>query len=718
MSASPGLAQSRMPFTRSAQARTLVRIALLFLTSSLALASLIFPLAMRPTSFPLRVGDVTTQDIQAPYTLTYESQVLTERARQEAANQVATIYLPADPAITRRQIERLRVTQNYISTVRMDTFASSSQQIIDLAAMSDIQLSPEISQRILNLNDPRWEAVQQETTSVLEQIMRSTVREDHIAEARRNMPTLISYDLPEDQAALVSELVIPFIIANSLFSADQTQVARQVAAQAVEPIQRTYISSETIVSRGQLINSETLEALVVFGLVQPSNQKLEIFAAAALVISFAGLVVVYFNRRRIPPLDDLRSLTLLCAVFLIFLFGARFIIPNRTVLPYLFPIPAFGLTLAALFNMEIGMIFSLVISILTAYNLPNSLDLSLYYILASLTGVLVLGRARRIGSFIYAAAAIGCVGTGVILAYRLTNSLSDWLGIATLVGAAFLNGIASASLTLLFQFIFAQLLGLTTAIQMMELSRPDHPLLQYILRNAPGTYQHSLQVANLAEQAAERIGADALLVRVGAIYHDCGKATNPQFFIENQIPGQTNTHEDLDPTTTAAIIIQHVSDGLNLARKHRLPPRIRDFITEHHGTFLTRYQYVRALEAAGNKPELVDPEAFRYPGPRPRSRETALLMLADGVEAKARSDLPKDETELRALIKKMFEICQKEGQLDDTRLTLRDLNQVVDSFISTLQGTYHPRVRYPEVKGPLSVPEPLAGRIPANKKII
>ena len=231
----------------------------------------------------------------------------------------------------------------------------------------------------------------------------------------------------------------------------------------------------------------------------------------------------------------------------------------------------------------------------------------------------------------------------------------------------------------------------------MEISRPDYPLLQFLLRNAPGTYQHSLQVANLAEQAAETIGADALLSRVGALYHDVGKSTNASFFIENQVPGNLNSHDDLDPIKSAATIIQHVSDGLQLTRKYRLPPRIRDFISEHHGTLVTRYQYTRAVEAAGNNPNLVDLEQFRYPGPAPRSRETALLMLADSCEARARAELPKDDAELRKLIKNVIDYCQKEGQLDNTSITLRDLSQITSSFFSTLKNIYHPRLHYPEL---------------------
>jgi len=260
------------------------------------------------------------------------------------------------------------------------------------------------------------------------------------------------------------------------------------------------------------------------------------------------------------------------------------------------------------------------------------------------------------------------------------------------------GGIASAGLAILLQFLSAQYLGLTTALHLMEISRPDHPVLRFLLTNAPGTYQHSLQVANLAEQAAERINADPLLTRVGALYHDIGKALNPAFFIENQIAGTINPHNNLDPAISAKIIINHVSDGLALARKYRLPKRIRDFISEHHGTMIARYQYANAVNAANGDESKVDINQFRYPGPKPRSRETAILMLADGCEARVRAEQPKDEKELRQVIKSVFDNRISSGQLDQTNLTLHDLTELMDEFTSILRGIYHPRIEYPKIE--------------------
>jgi putative nucleotidyltransferase with HDIG domain len=435
-----------------------------------------------------------------------------------------------------------------------------------------------------------------------------------------------------------------------------------------------------------------------FDLVKPQTGYINFIAPAALVVILGAFVAFYFIRRPIAPANSLRGLLLISALYLIFLFSARFIVPNRTVFPYLFPMAAYGLTISCLFNTELGMVLSLALSIIAGFDLSSSLDITVYYILTSLIGILILGKGMRVSSFFSAAAAIGVAGCSVIIAYRLAPGSIDFIGLATLLGSAFINGLASATLALLFQYIFSQVLGTTTALQLLDLSRPDHPVMQFMLRNAPGSYQHSLQVANLAEQAAESIGADVLLTRVGALYHDIGKAANPQFFIENQVSGKSNPHDDLSPEASSSTIIRHITDGIQISRKHRLPPRIVDFIKEHHGTLLTRYQYARAIQESAGQIERVNIETFRYPGPRPGSKETALLMLADGCEARARAELPRSEVELRSLVKKVFEFLQQEGQLDQTSLTLNDLNVAAESFVTTLKNSYHPRIVYPEIQ--------------------
>lgn len=680
---------------------------LLIVFSAVVWLALLAPLLSGISDSPLRVGAVASYDIRAPSPLTFESQVLTEKQRESAANQVSIVYSAPDINVARTQIERLRSALVFITNVRQDSFATSEQKLTDLAALEDIQLNRDLALQILALSEARWQSVVQESISVLEQIMRTTIREDRLDDSLQRVPSLVSLTLAEDQATIVVSLVKGFVIPNSLFDEALTEATREQARDQVPPVIRSFVSGQTIIQRGQIIDEGHYEVLQEYGLTQKVSSWQDVTSASMLTLANSAFFSYYL--RRFPQLlkgtNGMRRLVISAALFAIFLLSARLIIPGHTILPYAFPLMGFALIISALFGAKLAIVTTWPLAILTAYNLPFSSDLIVYYALSSLFGVLALQRAQRVLNFFYAGAAIAVSGATISTTYRILEPSVDMVGLATLAGAALANGVASASLALVGHYILAQLLGQTTGLQLTDLSRPNHPLLQYILRNSPGTYQHSLQLANLVENAAEHIGADAQLASVGALYHDAGKALNPYFFIENQPVADINPHDDIDPVYSAQTIIRHVKDGVELARKFRLPARIQDFILEHHGTLLTRYQYTRAVQAAGGDASQVYEENFRYPGPRPQSRETALLMLADGCEARMRADHPKDENELRALIKSTVEDRRENGQLDDTSLTLKDLNTVINSFTTTLRGVYHPRIQYPKVEEPHTVKE-------------
>ena len=685
--------------------KAFLRTILLISISILTFGAIVLPAYLETNTYSLKVGDVAPHNIIAPYSHSYTSQVLIDEAVEKARQSVQPIYLPADPEIARSQLDKLRTTLAYISDVRADSFSTQDQKLDDLANLADLTLEDEPASTILEMTPTSWETIQQEALSVLEQVMRNSIRDTQVTEARRSVVSLVSFSLTTEQSNLVNVIVSPFIIPNSLYSEELTEASRKRAADSVQPLNQSYLADELIVQQGQVITPQIEEALNQFGIIRSNPLTNNIIASLAVTIISTGFIAVYFQRRRLELNLSITSLFLISLFFLLFLIAGRVLIPGHTILPYIFPMAAFGLTIASLFSSELGLILVLVLAITTAFGMPSSLDLTLFYSIASMCGILVLGKGRRVTSYIWAGLTVGLVGSMIILAYRLVETYTDWMGIATLVGAVFINGIAASSLALLLQYVVTQIFGLATPLHLLEISRSDHPLLQFILQNAPGSYQHSLQVSNLAEQAAKAIGADPVLVRAGALYHDAGKALNPHYFIENQVGNQTNPHNDLSPQESARIIIQHVTDGIALAKKYRLPPRIRDFILEHHGTTITRYQHNRVKELSAITGESYNIEDFRYPGPRPQSRETALLMLADCTEAKARADLPKDETELREIVRKAVDFQLQQGQLNDTNLTFLDLNRTIDSFVYTLRNTYHPRLRYPEGEKPA---EPLA----------
>jgi putative nucleotidyltransferase with HDIG domain len=698
-----------LKFTR--RAFFLVLIFLLF--CGFILLALLLPILQDFSEPPLSIGDVAPYDIHAPTSLTYPSQILTARQQDAAATAVPVVYTAADTNIARQQLEELRNTLSYINSVRADDFATQEQKISDLAALEHAQLSRDTIIAILSLSSSRWLGVSQEATSVLDQVMREPIREDQLIPVAQRVPTLVSLSFPEDQSAIITSLVQAFIVPNSLYDGQLTEAARQQARDNVTPITRSFMADEIIIQSGKVITMTDFEALQQYGLALPQNRWQDILSSLGLTLITAAIFIFYFRRN--PQLflgnQGIRKLTLLVILFLLFLLIARMSIPGHAVLPYVYPVMGFALTISALLSPELALIAVVPLAYLIPYGLPDAQVLTLYYLLGSLFGVFVLRRAHRLTSFFWSGAAIAVSGSIVAIAYRIIQPTADWIGLATLALAATINGIASASIGLIFHYYLSPLLGKVAHLQLIELSRPDHPLQQLLLRNAPGTYQHSLQLANLVEQAAETIGADATLARVGALYHDIGKLLNPFFFIENQPAGDINPHNDLDPETSAATIIRHVSDGLELARKYHLPRQILDFISQHHGTTITRYQYSRALELAGRDKDAVDTDKFRYPGPRPLTREVALLMLADTCEARMRAERPKDEEGLHDLIKSVIKDKLELGELDETQLTLRNLEEITDSFTSTLRGVYHPRIQYPKSESEVRT-RPVSYRIP------
>jgi len=671
------------------------RLILLSIVCIFSLLIIGTPISLRPSPFSLNVGDVAFQDIRAPRSFSYTSEMLTNQARDAAEKSVSPVFLPADPAIARKQFESLSQTIDQIDILRFNNSLSLDKKIEFLTDTLNIQLNPDSTKYLFSINDTKWIQIKNECLIVFEQIIRNSIHEDQLSVIKKNISSYIGFSFSENDAELISQIISPFITVNSIYSNEKTNEAVQTAREKVPPVIKYYSAGEMIIFSGQIITPQIWEALQSFGLVQSTDEPLDLVAASLLIITTLIVPALFLRQVKKTLFDDSAALILISGLFLIFLIGVKLVISNHTILPYLFPIAAFGLTIASIFDYETGIISLIPLSVLVCFILTNNIELIVYYWLSGATAIFVLGKGRRLGVFFLAGLIIGLIGSAVIIAFRLATGYFDAEGLITLIGVAFLNGIGSISLTLLFQYLFALLSGRTTSLQLMELSRPDQPLLQYLLVHAPGTYQHSLQVANLAEQAARIVKADPLLARVGALYHDIGKADNPGFFIENQERGQLNTHENIDPQKAAQTIIKHVEDGVSLAKKYGLPPQIINFITEHHGNTIARYQYMLFLNKSSKNSDNLFKKRFIYTGQPPRTRETAILMLADGCEARIKAENPQTESGIRKLVTDTINYYILEKQLDNVNLTFRDIKLIEDSFIGSLLNLSHKRMKYP-----------------------
>jgi putative nucleotidyltransferase with HDIG domain len=363
------------------------------------------------------------------------------------------------------------------------------------------------------------------------------------------------------------------------------------------------------------------------------------------------------------------------------------------VLTYWIPLAALSLLLAVVYDTRFAILVTVLMAGLTGFISPNSLEVAIYLTVGGVLSVLTLRDTQRMSAF-FRAGMLAALGYIIVVVLYWLSSAADFNPLAVVPPTlyAFGNGLLSSALTLAGFYILGGLFGIVTILQLQDLSRLDHPLLRELLRRAPGTYHHSIMVANLAEQAAERVEANSTLVRVSAFYHDIGKMVRPPFFVENQ--EGIDPHASLDPYTSARIVISHVADGLALARQYHLPFRIQNIIAEHHGTRVVKSFYRKAQEIAGAD-VAIDRATFSYPGPRPASRESAIVMLADAIDAISTAVRPNTEKAIEKLVNSIIENDILEGQLNNSGLSLGDIDQLRISFIETLKGRFHVRVQYP-----------------------
>ncbi len=646
----------------------------------------------------LEVGDVSPVDIRAPRDLQYESEVLTRRAQEEAAQRVHEVYDPPQPQVARRQLNRLRDIIDFIDTVRANPYATVEQKTREIQAIADLGLPAEMARAIATMSEQRWRIVAEESLATLRLAMSREIRESDIAVLRANVPLLVDQSrLSEQEAAIVTRIVQALMRPNTFPNLEKTERLRQEARESVEPVIVEYEAGEIIIRSGEVVTEAQVEALDKFGLRRKHITWATVLAEGMFILLFVAVLLfyTYWNYRDFW-LEEHAPVILYGMVLGGIILG-RAMIPGHTYLPYMYPLAALIVTLGTIQQRELAILVLLFMATLLGRMSGNSLLVATHLGLGALAMLLITQRATRLVVYLWGAMAMTVAQVAVIIVFDLGNNVVDYNGLLVRGVLSAVNGILSAGLTLVNFHVIGFLFGIVTIVQLTELAQPNHPLLQELITKAPGTYHHSLVVSNLAERAAAAIGADPFLTRVGTYYHDVGKIKRPHYFTENQ-QGGINPHNQLDPRDSAQIIISHVLDGEELAKQYRLPQRIRDFIREHHGTTLVSYFYHKAVEAAGGDPSAVDERDFRYPGPKPRSKETAILMLADAVEAIARSRQPQTRQELDEIVRGVILERLEEGQLDDAPLTLRDLTRIRRAFVEMLAGIYHTRIPYPEKK--------------------
>jgi len=645
-------------------------------------------LLLTPPTPSYNIGTVAMAAVKAPRSIVFVSDSLTEQERDRAAAAVPKQFAP-NPAIVASSRERLAQALSTISRIRGDPTLSRDQKLAALQRAQEVIVATATATDTVDLTGAEWDAVQKELDNTLRSLYGTGIRVEQLDATKADAAKALPPAWNDRQKRVGTAIVTQFLDANVQLDSVATSVAQQFARNAVGPVQVQVVAGEVIVREGSVVTAQDIEKLRALGLASPGVDWRGAIGLLLWAILIAGVLGTYIERYATEAWTDDRKLALISLTLLALTAVTRALVPGHTLLVYFIPYAAAAMMLTVLVSGRAALATQIA-GALHAGIMSNQVDLIAYVLVPALLGIAAVRRATTAREFAAGASFVAIGNVGVLAAFTLVGRATDPFGAAQLLIAAVTSAAGAGLLAFAAMAMIGHLFRITTVFELRELADPTHPLLRQLLLRTPGTYHHSLLVANLAERAAEVIGADPLLARVGAYYHDIGKMRNPSAFIENQTG--TNPHDDLDPLVSAGIVAAHIKDGLALAERYHLPAVIREMIPGHHGTLVVKY-FFQIAQQRGQDP---DESKFRYPGPKPRSKECAIVMLADGTEASVRSLEEKNPESIRSMVDKIVGERLADGQLDDSDLTLRDVQRVKDAFCELLLGVYHERIPYPE----------------------
>jgi putative nucleotidyltransferase with HDIG domain len=645
----------------------------------------------------LQAGEVADRDLVAPRDSTFISDSQTEAARDEAAADVDPVYEEIKPTIDNRE-DQLRAYDSVVRSVTRilaarDTEPTPAEEVITELAADVPEIAAAQRALVAGMAVARWEQVAAAGRTALEMALAEDVSEDRLAEVRSEVRNAVTSDLLAEEREVAGDLAATLVAANEIISAEGTAQARQAARDAIDPFQVRVREGERIVDRGSIVTAEDIEKLEALGLTAPRLQAGSVAGNALMAIVLAILLVAFLIRFQPGIWYRNRSLLLFFLALVVSAVAIR-IAADRTLWAYAVPTSATVLLIGILLGGTAGAAMAIGLAVIAGVVNSSALEIAVYVIAGGVVSLYTVERAERLNIFVRTGVVLAATNVAVVTAFSLVDQ-RDPAAIFQLAAMGLVNAGLSVVLAVGSFAVLGNVFGIMTVFQLLELANPSNRLLRRLLLETPGTYHHSVMVGNLAERAAETIGADPLLARVAAYYHDIGKMKNPLAFIENQA-GAHNIHDDLSAETSARIIAGHIRDGIDLAYEHRLPVQVIGFIPQHHGTSVMSYFHGKALAEVSGNEELAPKDVFRYPGPKPQSREAAILMLADGVEASVRSLDDKDEASIRRMVDQIVDSRVEDGQLEDAELTLKNITQIKEAFVQQLLGMYHSRIKYPD----------------------
>ena len=649
--------------------------------------------AIAPKKYNLTEGDIANADIKAP------RDTVDERATKEKEEEIlekvdkqytvkGEVKLSADENITK--------LFNKISNINA-TITDEKEKIAAAKKIEGFNLTENELKIILSLTKEEIAQFEQSLLGIMKLVYVNNIQENNI-ENIQNSHGIVSYELSKKDISRELELALSNIAfsqikPNLFFDKEKTD---EKIKEAQKNIQKEIIKkNQTIVKEGEPITSSQIEILRELGVLDKGLGKTYMYTYLILAVFVAmvlGMQYSYLSKDKKEIYNNTRMIIMISVINLISLLLARGL---NIISPFLIPLACGPILLTLLLDYKTSLVINslniLLVSVVVGFS-PHIIILSIVNVIIGSTMLRKLQQRNDIlYSTIYIAgvSALVTLSTGMLLSNNLTGIFID-------TGFVILGSIMSGVLAVGFLPFLESTFDIVTNIKLLEMSNPNHPLMKRLLMEAPGTYHHSVMVANLAEVAAEEVGGNPVIARIGAYYHDIGKIKRPYFFGENQM-GKENPHNKITPNLSTLIIISHVKDGIELAKEYKVPKVIQDIIEQHHGTTLVKYFYY-TMKNSAEKPEDIKEEDFRYPGPTPCSKEAGILMLADSVEAAVRSINEPTKGKIEEMVNNIIKDKLHSDQLVNCDLTLRDLEKIRKCFLKVLNGIYHKRIEYPTEK--------------------
>ncbi len=665
------------------------------------LAILIFDVL--PMGVTVEVGQVAKKDLAAPITAINHTE--TEKLKEEASRQTL-LEVNEDPEYhLLNQAIILRVEENITGILNLlrlgiSEDAPEGEEAAEPLSISEIdrrlirdwkiEISDPVLQSITALTLPEFDHFAQSLTTLVLSAMEGRISEDGLRDARDAFEAdvraeRLKPELMEAGTTIGRQLIQP----NLVLDTEKVNQARQAAVDSVEPV--FIMKGEIIVRKGDIVRPEHVELLRDVGLIKTGRDYGALLGVLFLISILLILGGTFLYQNRSDVLSNEILLALVGSVLItMLLLGKLFAVITWSGAPFLNPSALAGLLLTLLIDSKVAGIVTVILAVLLSVINDMSWVIGVLVLISGLTAILSVSKVSQRGDLMRAGFIVGGVKLLLMITLGLLGKdtnliLYSYLGLFSGV----LASIVAIGILPYLESVFK----VTSSLRLLELSNPNHPLMRRLMLEAPGTYHHSILVGNLAEAAAEAVGADGLLARVGSHYHDIGKLKRPYFFVENQV-STDNPHDKMAPSLSTLIITSHVKDGLDLASEFKLPPAVSQFIAQHHGTDLVRYFYHRASEA--NDEGTVEERDFRYPGPKPQGKEVAIVSLADATEAAVRSMSKPNPGKIEGIVRKIIKDRLNSGELDESDLTFQDMDKIANAFVKVIVSMFHARVEYPE----------------------